>query len=280
MATVLERSKLVAAPRKAGQWNGLATGVYTLWLKHMLKFVSSSMEVTGTLGLPILWMFFFGLAMHGMVNEMRSMNINIDYISFITPGIIMLTALTAAILGGSTLLMERVNGVIKEYMVAPIPRLAVLLGTMSSAITKAVLQSLIILALGTVLGGGLNWNPLTLLAGLALTVVYALGFVGIAAALASVAKGMESYHAIIMIFNLPLLFTSNALYPMTELPAFIKVLCYLNPTTYAVDATRQLFFNGTSEIGILIDIPVLLVFSVVCVWFGYRTFQRAVANPA
>lgn len=280
MATVLERGSLVVAPRKAGKWNGLFTGVYTLWFKHMLKFISSSMEITGTLGLPILWMFFFGLAMHGMVSEMKSISINIDYISYITPGIIMLTALTAAILGGSTLLMERVNGVIKEYMVAPIPRLAVLLGTMSSAITKALLQSVIILILGAVLGGGLTWNVLAIVAGLALTMVYALGFVGVAAALASTAKGMEGYHSIIMIFNLPLLFTSNALYPIAQLPLFIKVLCYLNPTTYAVDATRQLMFHGASEVGLAIDIPVLIIFAVLCVWFGYRTFQKSVANPA
>jgi len=280
MATVLERSRLVTASPKGGNWNGLWTGVQALWLKHMLKFVSSSMEITGTLGLPILWMFFFGLAMHGMVSQMKTMNINIDYLSYITPGVVMLTALSAAILGGSTLLMERVNGVIKEYMVAPIPRLAVLLGTMSSAITKALLQSVIILVLGAILGGGLNWNVLALLAGLLITVVYAMGFVGIAAALASKAKGMEGYHSIIMIFNLPLMFTSNALYPISELPAFIKVLCYLNPTTYAVDATRQLWFGGTSEVGMWIDLPVLLVFMVVCVWFGYRIFQKSVANPA
>lgn len=276
MATVLERNAVVAAPKKRSGLSGLWTGVYALWLKHMLKFVSSSMEITGTLGLPILWMFFFGLAMHGMVNEMKNLDINIDYISYITPGIIMLTALTAAVLGGSTLLMERVNGVIKEYMVAPIPRLAVLLGTMSSAVTKALLQSLIILVLGAILGGGLNWNILAILGGLVITIVYALGFIGIASALASKAKGMEGYHSIIMVLNLPLLFTSNALYPIAKLPLFIQVLCYLNPTTYAVDATRQLFFNGASEIGILIDVPVLLAFMVLCIWFGYRTFNKAV----
>lgn len=59
MATVLERGKLVAVQPKGGNWNGLWTGVQALWLKHMLKFVSSSMEITGTLGLPILWMFLW-----------------------------------------------------------------------------------------------------------------------------------------------------------------------------------------------------------------------------
>lgn len=281
MATAIKtRPAQVVRLEKAGALDGMATGIYTLWLKHMRKFLSSSMELGGTLATPILWMLLFGLSMDGMVREMKNVNLGIGYVAYITPGVMLLTGLTAAVLGGSTLLMERVNGVIKEYLVAPIPRLAVLLGTIASGLTKAVLQALVVLVLGIFLGAALIFNPLTILLGLVVVAVYSLGFVGIAAAVASKAKGMESYHALIAVLNLPVLFVSNALYPLEKVPMIIKVLAYLNPTTYAVDATRNLFYGAQTEIGLLIDLPVLLAFMVLGVWYGFHNFQKSVANPA
>ncbi len=282
MSTVIEK-RLESVTRPAttgGPWTGMGRGVYTLWRKHMLKFSRSSMEIFGTLFTPVLWMLLFGLSMSGMVREMKGLTISINYLAYITPGIMLLTGLTAAIVGGSTLLQERTTGVIKEYLIAPIPRLAVLLGTMASGLTKAILQSVIILALGLLLGSGLTWNILNILDGLGLVLLYSLGFVGIAAAVASKAKGMEGYHALIMLLNLPVLFLSNALYPLDRMPVVLAALSYLNPTTYAVDATRALFYGATTEIGLLIDVPVLVVFAVLGVWWGYRSFQKSVANPA
>ncbi len=282
MATVINsRSQTQTAPtRKTGAWSGMATGVYTLWLKHMRKFLGSSMEIGGTLSTPILWMLLFGLSMGGMMKEVKDLKFGISYIAYITPGILLLTGLTAAVLGGSTLLMERVNGVIKEYLVAPIPRLAVLLGTIASGITKCMLQSIIVLILGIFLGANLTSNPLAILAGLVVVAMFSLGFVGIAAAVASKAKGMESYHALIAVLNLPLLFLSNALYPLEKVPAIIHVIAMFNPVTYAVDATRILFFNAQPELNMWLDIPVIVAFMVLGIWYGFRNFQKSVANPA
>jgi ABC-2 type transport system permease protein len=280
MATAIKtRQQQLAPVAKAGALNGMSTGIYTLWLKHMRKFVTSGMELGGTLATPILWMLLFGLSMSGMVKENRTVNLGISYEAYITPGIMLLTGLTAAVLGGSTLLLERTNGVIKEYLVAPIPRIAVLLGTIASGLTKAVLQSIIVLVLGLFVGAALIFNPLTILLGLVVVTLYSLGFVGICAAAASKAKGMESYHALIAVLNLPVLFLSNALYPIDKVPFAIQVFCYLNPTTYAVDATRNLFYGGQTQIGLPIDFAVLIGFMVLSVWYGYRTFQKSVANP-
>ncbi len=283
MATTVEkRLETVNNRARTGPGKGreLAGGVYTLWRKHMKKFSRSVMEIGGTLFTPILWMLLFGLSMGGMVKGMTDFTPSVNYIAYITPGLMLLTCLTAAILGGTTLLMERTSGIIKEYLIAPVPRIAVLLGTMSSSMTKALMQAVVIIVLGLLLGSGLNLNPLDFVAGLAILLIYSLGFVGIAAAAASKARGMESYHTLIGVLNLPVLFLSNALYPLEKMPAVLAALAYFNPTTYAVDATRNLFYGAKLEIGLWLDIPVLLAFMVLGVWFGYRTFQKAVADPA
>jgi ABC-2 type transport system permease protein len=115
---------------------------------------------------------------------------------------------------------------------------------------------------------------------LGVIIVFSLGFVGIAAAVASQSEGMEEYHALIMILNLPLLFLSNALYPLETMPKIIQVVAYLNPTTYAADAARYFFYGTHPEIGLEVDIPVLLLFMLFGIWYGYRNFQRAIANLA
>lgn len=278
MATVLKTQQgLKSSSRKTSNWSGMATGVYVLWLKQMRKFTSSSMEIVGTLSIPLLWMLLFGVCMNGAITGVTGSSIG--YTAYITPGVMLLTSLTAAVLSGATLLNERLNGILKEYLVAPIPRLAVLLGTLVSGLTKAMLQAAVVLVLGVVLDGSLVLRLSSIVAGLVVIAIFSIGFVGVASAFASRAREMEGYHALIMILNLPVLFISNALYPLDKIPLLIKTLAFFNPTTYAVDAARHFFYGVSTEIGLWIDFPVLLTFMVIGVWFGFFCFKQSVMNP-
>jgi ABC-2 type transport system permease protein len=271
MATVIRRKRVAAAFKEPGEWDGLLRGIFTLWLKHMRKFRSSPVEVLFTLATPVLWMGFFGVCMTGMVMEA---NVGMGYLAFITPGVMLLTSLTAAILGGTTLLLERVNGTLKEYLVAPIPRLAVLLGSMTSGLTKAIFQGLAVLLVGCLMDSSLAFRVLPFLASLGVVAIFCLGFVGVASAFASQAKSLESYHSLIMVMNLPALFLSNALYPLDKMPLTLKGLALLNPTTYGVDACRILLFGSKPEVGLGIDLLVLTLFMFGGLYYGYRAFNK------
>lgn len=272
MATTYNKTSL--ASKKTTSWSGLLAGTYTLWFKQMLKFVSSGMEVTGTLFIPLIWMFLFGVCMNTVLQGVQTGDSgSIGYTAYITPGVMLLVSLTAAVLGGSVLLSDRVNGLIKEYLVAPVPRLSILLGTILGSFTKAMLQGIVVLVLGVLLDSYLVFNIGTLVAGLAVIAIYTLGFIGIAMAFACKAKETEGYHSLILILNVPVLFMSNALYPLDKMPDFLRFMSYFNPTTYAVDAARYFFYNVTPEIGLAIDIPLLLAFMVAGIWYGYRLFK-------
>lgn len=262
----------VLSPEKS--LDGLGTGIYTLWLKHMQKFFGSSMEIAATLFTPAMWMLLFGVCMESMVQGAGDPS----YQLFITPGVMLLTGLSAAIFGGATILLERLNGVMKEYLVAPIPRISILLGTLASGLTKALLQCLVVIWLGFFLDAALRLNPPALLAGLGIVAMYSVGFVGIAAAVACKAKNVESYHSLILLLNLPVFFLSNALYPLDKIPGIFRVVAMINPTTYAVDATRFLLYGLPTEIGLWIDLPLLLAFMVFGVWFAYRNFRQVLAE--
>ncbi|MFM7678121.1 MAG: ABC transporter permease, partial [Roseiflexaceae bacterium] len=92
---------------------------YAIWLRHMRKFLRNREELGGLLIQPILWVGLFGVGMGRMLATQN------DYLSFMLPGILALTALGGAAGGGMMFLDERLRGIMREYMVAPIPRVSI-----------------------------------------------------------------------------------------------------------------------------------------------------------
>jgi ABC-2 type transport system permease protein len=204
------------------------------------------------------------------------------YISFMLPGIIALTALGGAIGGGTEWLNERLQGIVKEYLAAPIPRISILLGNAFSAMTKSLLQAVVILIVGVLIGAQLSDNPLGWLGGLLLVAGYGLGFSGIAIAVASKTDSPGGYHMLIFMLNLPLLFLSNALYPLQTMPTWMEIAARINPTTYVVTGMRIMTFGTSNALETVDTIPLWLCFLVVAVFFafgmtlGYRAFMSSI----
>ena len=250
-------------------WMELWRGAWVIFRKHMLKFRSNSMEIGGTLGWPLLWVATFGIGMERVVNT-SSLGGG-SYLAFITPGIIALTALSGAVNSGMTLLEEKIKGVMKEYFVAPIPRMSILLASTGSGLIKTLIQSVIILVIAVLFGARLTSNPLGMAGAFFFLLLYVMAFVGFSNGVAARSKSVGGYHTLLFVLNLPLLFLSNALYPLATMPLWMRVLAYLNPTTYAVDGLRQTLF-GIGSLPLLLNTVVLIVFVVLCNWYGLRGF--------
>lgn len=253
----------------------LAHGVIVLWRKQMRGLVSSPSELWGAIALPVLWMVLFGLCMGQAVTDPIRTG-GIGYIAFITPGVMLLSALTAATMAGATLLLDRLSGALKAQLIAPIPRAAIPLGLLVGTLSKALAQGALVLLLGLLLSARLKTSlPALLLSG-GLLGAFTAGFAGLAAAFAGRARAMEGYHGLIMVLNLPMLFVSNALYPLETMPPIIRALAHLNPTTYAVDGLRYLLFGAPAGLGLMLDLTALLIFAALGVALGAGGFQRAV----
>lgn len=244
----------------------------TIWSKHMHKFFRNREELGGLLIQPMLWVALFGLGMGALVRQISGD----DYLSFIMPGILALTALGGAAGGGMALLDERLRGIMKEYLVAPIPRLSILLGSAASTTTKALLQVVIILVLGALLGAHFTADPLGWLTTFVLITLFTLGFSGIALAVAARSSSIMGYHGMLFLFNLPLLFASNALYPLGQMPGWIRVLSLLNPTTYLIDATRATAFGGTASLPLALSMAIVVLLAVAGTALALVSFRRTI----
>jgi ABC-2 type transport system permease protein len=247
----------------------------------MSKTLTSPDEAIGMLIQPILWVVLFGVGMGSMLGA-TSPGGEDFYTTFMLPGIITLTALGGAIGGGTEWLNERLQGIVKEYLAAPIPRISILLGNALSAMTKSLFQAIIIMIVGVLIGARLSDNPLGWFGGLVLVAGYGLGFSGIAIAVASKTDSPGGYHMLIFMLNLPLLFLSNALYPLETMPTWMEIAARINPTTYVVTGMRSMTFATGNAFATVDTIPLWLCFVVVGVFLtfgmtlGYRAFQSSI----
>jgi ABC-2 type transport system permease protein len=270
-ATAQRYSQSSSTHNRFAHWQELGRGAWVIFSKHMRKFRSNSMEIGGTLGFPLLFVGIFALGMQNVVDT--AMLGGANYIAFITPGIIALTALSGAVNSGMTLLEEKIKGILKEYFVAPIPRFSILLASSGSGLVKTLIQSLIILGVAMLFGARLNADITGLAGAFVFLLLYVVGFVGFSNGVAARSSSVGGYHTMLFVLNLPLLFLSNALYPLDAMPTWMRILAYLNPTTYAVDGMRQTLF-GLGSIPLLISLAILIVFAVAGNWFGLRSFRH------
>jgi ABC-2 type transport system permease protein len=247
----------------------------------MRKSLVHQEEIIGLLIQPVLWVVLFGLGMQSMLGSITPGGGEL-YITFMVPGIVALSALGGSIAGGSTWLNERLQGVVKEYLVAPIPRLSILLGNALSVVTKSLFQAVVIFIVGVLMGAQVSSNPLGWLGGLLLVAGYGLGFAGVALAFASKTDSPGAYHSMIFLLNLPLLFLSNALYPLASLPRWMQIGALINPTTYVVSGLRQtaLFYGPGAAAGEILPLwlcfLVIAAFAALGMWLAYTAFKSTV----
>ena len=256
---------------------------FLLWQKQINKAIVHPEGIVGMLIQPILWVILFGVGMRSMMGGNTPGSGN-DYMTFMLPGIVAMTAVSAAIAGGSTWLSERLLGIVKEYLVAPIPRLSILLGNAISIVTKVLIQSIVILIVGLIMGGRMSDYPLGWIGGILLIIGYGIGFSGFALAVASSTDSAEGYHMMIFLLQLPLLFLSNSLYPMVTLPVWMRIGAYANPTTYVVTGLRQITLGAAPTMGPVADIPLWLCFVVSWTFAAFgmyialNAFKKRIAN--
>ena len=136
-------------------------------------------------------------------------------------------------------------------------------------------QVALVYALGLLLGVRINWNPLFLTGVLGVAILGAACFSTLSLIIACVVKTRERFMGIGQVLTMPLFFASNAIYPISLMPDWLKAISHLNPLTYEVDALRALMLTGgTSVFGIGPDMAILLTITALLVGIGGWLYPR------
>ncbi len=161
----------------------------------------------------------------------------------------------------------------KEILVAPIGRVSIFTGKMFGVATAAIIQGIIVIVLGFLIGVPLTWYAIGL--AIPLMIVVTIGLTCIGLVIASLMTSLESFGTIVTFVNMPMFFLSGALFPVTNLPSWIQWVFYVNPLTYGVDALRSVMISGWHPIIPLeYDLLIIFLFDGVMLALGTYFFSK------
>src|SRR5690606_14262339 len=177
-----------------------------------------------------------------------------------------------SIFSGIELIWDRQFGFLKETLVAPVPRITIMIGRTLGGATTSLIQGLIVLPICFLVGFRItDWAMLPV--ALLFMALIAITFTALGTALASVLDDMQAFPLIMNFLMMPLFFLSGALFPLENVPAALAVVASLDPLSYGVDGLRAAL-GGESHFGIGLDFLVLSVLAVAFLALASRLFSR------
>ena len=192
---------------------------------------------------PVMWLVLFGALFQNAPKGLFGSTSN--YGQFLAAGVIVFTAFAGALNAGLPVMFDREFGFLNRLLVAPLAsRFSIVLASAIFIISQSLLQAAVIVAAAAFLGAGLP-NFIGLWAIALIVFLLALGVTAISLGLALALPGHIELIAVIFVTNLPLLFASTALAPLSFMPGWLQVIATLNPLSYAIEPIRYLYLHSS-----------------------------------
>ncbi len=242
--------------------------VYIMWLRELKRFMRSKSRIFGSLGQPLLFLLAFGYGFGSVYAAAGQGN----YIEFLGPGIIGMSIIFTSIFNGVQVIWDRQFGFLKETMVAPVPRIAIMLGRTLGGATVASLQGVIVLV-ATILAGfhPYSWFALPFVYLLMLLIGTLFSALGVM--VGSLMRDFQGFQLVMNFLVMPLFFLSGALFPLSNVPPVMLWIARFDPLSYGVDAMRFLLINVV-QFGLGLDVGILLAVTALFLVLGSYFFSR------
>ena len=211
-------------------------GIWVVAFRELLHFVSDRTRIISSLMFPLMFLVVFGVGFSRIVGGLAG---GVDFIHFIYPGIVAMTVLTSSLLSGTSVVVDREHGFLKEVLVAPLTRVGVILGKALGGSLTSLLQGLIMLAIAPIIG--LSITPLLVLKLLPTLLILSLALSGLGILMATRMQSQQGFQFLMQLIVFPLMFLSGVFFPVDGVPVWLQIVAKVNPLTYGVDAIRQIF---------------------------------------
>ncbi|MEV2268230.1 ABC transporter permease [Nonomuraea africana] len=228
--------------------------------REMLRFVSDRTRMLSMLVQPVLWLFVMGTGLGTLVSGSIP---GVDFRTFMYPGMISMTVIMTAMFSAGSIVWDREFGFLREMLVAPVSRGAIVVGKCLGGAVVACAQGLIILAMAGLVG--VPYSPGLMLTLLGEMFLAAFTITAFGVTLAARMRNMQTFFGLMQMAIMPMMFLSGAMFPLANLPSWLHLLTTVNPLTYAVDPMRQAVFAH-------LDIPpqVDAVLNPGVQWYGWQ----------
>jgi ABC-2 type transport system permease protein len=242
--------------------------IFILWLREVKKYSRSRAQIVASLGQPLLYLLVLGFGL-GPVFQKSG---NGSYLQFVAPGVIGMTVLFTSVFSGIALLFDRQFGFLKETLVAPVPRIRIMIGRTLGGATVAMLQGTLIFVVCLIAG----FRPVSLATiplGFMFMALIAIVFAALGTAIGSGLQDMQGFQLIMNFLVLPIFFLSGALFPLTNIPKVLAFITRLDPLSYGVDGLRGAL-SGLTQFGFATNLITLAAIAVALLILGAWRFSK------
>jgi ABC-2 type transport system permease protein len=244
--------------------------VFAIVAVEIRKVTRDPIELFSRVAQPILWLAVFG-QVFSRIKGIPTGNIN--YMAFMAPGILAQSVLFSAIFYGISVIWERDLGIVQKLLVSPSYREALVSGKAASAGIRGLAQMVLIYILIWAMRIRLNYGAASFLGVVTAVFLGSAVFSTFSLVVACIVKTRERFMGIGQLLTMPMFFASNAIYPVSLMPAWLRVVAHFNPLTYLVDALRQLMVQGgQSSYGLWTDFGVLAAVFLVLLLTASRLY--------
>ena len=255
------------------------TAVRQTW-QVTLRYVRVLMRQPAWIGItltqPIIWLLLFG-ALFKAVTRIPGFHGG-SYIDFLTPGVVVMLAVSSAGWTGMGFIEDMNGGVMDRLLVSPVWRGALNLGSVVQSMLTIVIQTALILLLALALGADYKGGVGGVLILIVLAALLGAAFASMSNGVAMMARQRETLIGAVSLVILPLTFLSSALMQQSLVPHWIRTVSKLNPVNWAAEAGRSAAMHHidwglvASRTGLLIA---LVVISATFATRAFGAYQRS-----
>lgn len=248
------------------------TDSWYMMVRSLSQIARSPFIITINLVQPILWMLLFSSV---FANIVHIPGFAADsYIDFLSPGIVVMSTLMAGSYAGMGILADYKQGVLNRFLVTPVHRASIIIGSLLQNVVTLVVQALIMIGLALAMGarfeGGISGIIILILC----SILLGIAFGALSMALAITVRKEEGLTSAVAFSTMPLLFMSGLFMPLQLVPGWVQTLASFNPVNWAIEAGREAL-AATSDWGsVLLYIGCLLIFAIITIWLAIRAFHR------
>jgi ABC-2 type transport system permease protein len=213
--------------------------VSIVWRRELIRFRTDRLRAITSLVQPVLFLFVLGTGLSSLAGGHFAGNV--DFKTFIYPGVLAMSVLFTAIFSAGSIVWDREFGFLREILVAPVSRASIVVGKCLGGATIATFQGIIFLALAGF--AHVPYNPVLLLTLVGELLLLSFTLTAFGVMMAARIKQFQAFMAVTQMLVLPLFFLSGALYPLNGLPGWLTVLTRIDPITYVVGPMRHAVFS-------------------------------------
>ena len=254
-------------------WKRYWSNVFTLTEFELRKLRHDSSQIWLRSVQPALWLMVFGT----VFSQLKAIPTGgFSYLQFMTPGILAQSVMFVAIFYGITVVWERDLGLLNKLLSSPAPRSAIVLGKALSAGVRSIFQAIAVLALALIIRVNLSLSPIAILGVFGIIILFGMCFSSLSMSLAPIFRTRERMMGIGQAITMPLFFASNAIYPISLMPAWLRSIAIINPLSYVVDAMRALLVTGDLS-NLPIDMLAIGIATAVLVGLASVSFRKLIS---